>query len=228
MKSDTLREARRWWSEFPGLTHDHVAVETLVAAGSARQLAPAEALVSEADKDATVFLVVSGSLRIVRHTRNGHEVWYADVKPGDLVGDMAALIGGRRPSSVIANGACSVLAIKQAAFLAVAHEHANFAVAMARMLASRLEATSKHLAAVVSLPVSTRLHGELAELGAQRLEDTEVFEIQPAPKVTALSHRIHATREATSRAFGELQQRGLLRRGKSSWTVIVPTEIRHS
>jgi len=224
VKDDKLKQARRWWSEFAGLPFGHAAVEALVAVSQSRSLATAEVLVNEADEDGTVFLVVSGALRTVRHTRNGHEVWYADVNPGELTGDMAALTGGRRTSSVVAKSAASVLAVKRDAFLAVANRHADFAVAIARMLAFRLQTTSKHLAELVALPLSTRLHGELAAMGAPDPGDKEVFKIQSPPKVMALSQRIRATREATSRALGDLELRGLLRRGKATWTIVVPTE----
>jgi CRP/FNR family cyclic AMP-dependent transcriptional regulator len=224
LTDDRQRQAKRWWSEFAQLPASHAAVSALAAASQARSLSSGEVLVSEGDEDETVFLLASGGLRTVRHTGNGHEVWYADVKPGDLTGDMAALTGGARTSTVVARIASHVFAIKRDAFLGVANRHADFAVAIARMLAFRLQTTSKHLAELVALPVSTRLHGELAGLGAPSPDDREVFRIEPPPKVMALSQRIHATREATSRALGDLEQRGVLKRGKNVWTVIVPID----
>lgn len=224
MRDDKLKHAKRWWSEFTRLPPDHDAVEALAASSQARSLAPGEVLVSEGDDDGTVFLLASGALRTVRHTGNGHEIWYADVHPGDLTGDMAALTGGARTSTVIAKNASNVLALKRDAFLGVANRHADFAVAIARMLAFRLQTTSKHLAQLVALPVSTRLHGELVGMGTPIQHDKEAFRIEPSPKVLALSQRIHATREATSRALADLEQRGMLTRGKTAWTVIVPAE----
>jgi CRP/FNR family cyclic AMP-dependent transcriptional regulator len=226
VKDDRLRQALRWWSDFASLPPGHPAIAALAAASQMRTLDADEVLVNEGDDDGTVFLVVSGLLRTVRHTRNGHEVWYADVEPGDLTGDMAALTGARRTSSVVATNAVSVFAIDQDAFLAVAGTHADFALALAKMLAHRLQRTSKHLAELVALPVSTRLHGELAAMGTPVRGDDEVFEITSPPKVMALSQRIHATREATSRALADLQKRGLLKRTRTLWRVIVPVESR--
>jgi CRP/FNR family cyclic AMP-dependent transcriptional regulator len=222
VKDEEFKQAQRLWSRFAGLALGHPAVQALVTASQQRRLAPVDVLVNETEEDGTVFLVVSGILRTVRYTANGHEVWLADVKPGDLAGDMAALTGGRRTSTVIAKSACTVLAISQDAFLGIGNRHADFAIAIARMLALRLQTTSTHLAELVSLPVSTRLHGELASMGTSTHLDRESFEITAPPKVLALSQRIHATREATSRALSELEARGLLTRSKLSWTVIVP------
>ena len=225
MTDEERKQAHRWWSHFSGLPRDHAAVQALVKSSQPRGLAPADVLVNETEEDGTVFLVISGLLRAVRYTANGHEVWHADVKPGDVAGDMAALTGGRRTSSVVASDACVVLAISPEAFLSVAALHADFALALARMLASRLQVTSTRLAELASLSVSTRLHSELAAMGAPTLRDEEAFEIETPPRVLALSQRIYATREATSRALADLEQRGLLIRSRSAWTVIVAAEF---
>lgn len=219
---DEAGAARRWWSTFIGLPPNHPAVAALARASNPMKLSPGEALVGEGDEDRTVFLVVSGALRAVRHTRNGHEVWLADIAAGEITGDMAALMGVRRTSSVLAKAPTTLFAVPPDAFLAIAQAHADFAVALARMLATRLHATSTHLAGLVALPVSTRLHGELAALGEQT-SDPEVFALA-APTVTGLSHRIHATREATSRALKDLERRGFLKRSRSSWRIVVPDE----
>lgn len=222
MKEEDHKQALRLWAQFAALAPSHRAVESLAAASQRRRLAAADVLVSEAEEDGTVFLVATGTLRTVRYTASGHEVWYADVKVGDVVGDMAALIGGRRTSSVVAKTACTLLAIEPATFLEVARQHADFAIAIARMLAHRLQVTSAHLAGLATLSVSSRVHGELISLGTPAPGDAEAYELATPPKVQALSDRIHATREATSRALSDLEARGLLTRRRSKWTIILP------
>lgn len=222
MKTDARKLATQWWSKFSGLPASHTAVVALSQGSQLRHLSVDEVLVKEGDEDATVFLIASGVLGTMRYTANGHDIWYADLMPGDLTGEMAALIGVRRTSSVVAKAACTVLAVDKTLFLGIANTHAHFAMAVARMLSVRLQATSKHLADVVSLPVSTRLHGELAALGTPTTGDGEVFEIRPPPKITELSQRTRTTRETTSRALGDLEQRGFLKRSRTAWTIIVP------
>ena len=223
MKEDKARLVNRLWGGFAGLAPDHPAVLALAEASQLRRLARGETVVLESDTDGTVYLVASGLLRAVRHTSNGHEVWYADIKPGELTGDMAALTGGRRTSTVVAKSLATVFAVQQEAFLAVASRFPEFTLALARMLALRLQATSTHLAELAALPVSSRVHGELAAMGAPVPGDSELFEIVSPPSVMALSQRIHATREATSRALGVLAERGYLVRSRNRWQVIVPS-----
>lgn len=224
LRDDRSRLAHRLWSQFAGLDPAHVAVVKLAAASQARRVGRGEVVVAEGEMDDAVYLVAEGTLRTVRFTQNGHEVWYADVGPGELTGDMAALTGSRRTSSVVAKSIATLFAVEREDFLAVASQHPQFTLAVARMLARRLHATSTQLAELAALPVSSRVHGELAAMGTPARSDSEVFEIEPPPTVLALSQRIHATREATSRAVTVLEERGFLVRARRRWQVIVPTE----
>jgi len=224
VKEERVRLVQRLWSQFAGLPPAHPAILSLALASQARRLERDEVLVVEGAEDGTVYLVGSGLLRTVRSTPQGHDIWYADLGPGDITGDMAALTGSPRTSSVVARSASTVFAIDRDAFLAVAGACPEFTLSIARMLARRLHATSNDLAELASLPVSSRLHGELAAMGVAVPGDSEAFDIVPPPSVRALALRIHATREATSRAVGVLERRGVLTRSRGRWRVILPDE----
>lgn len=224
MGEEKIRLVQKLWSLFAGLSSKHPAILMLAVASQSRRINRGETVVKEGDPGEAVYLVASGLLRAVRYTQNGHEVWYADIGPGELTGDMAALTGSRRTSSVVAKSASTVFIIERDAFLAVAKQHPDFTLAIARMLADRLQATSTRLAELAALPVTSRVHGELAAMGKPMSEDVEVFDIVPPPTVMALSQRVHATREATSRAVTVLEERGFLIRTRTRWQVIVPTD----
>lgn len=217
---DRIRLARQGWASFSGLLPAHAAIEELARASQLKRLAPGATLLTEAAEDTKVFLVASGTLRAVRHTDGGHEIWYADVRPGEVIGEIAVLTKGRRTSSVVAKEEAQVFAVEGADFLA-AMRHADFATAVACMLADRLQTTSKRMADRVALSVPNRLHRELALLGTQSKTDPEIFHVSPQV-VVELAQRIHATREATSRALTELENRNLLKREDDVWTVVVP------
>jgi CRP-like cAMP-binding protein len=117
------------------------------------------------------------------------------------------------------------MGVHRDAFLSTAAQHAELAVALARLLARRLGATSTQVADLVALSVPHRLLGELMRLGAQTSDDSELFFIPTPPTVSALGQRIHATREATSRALGELETRGLVRRVDDGWMVLIPNSL---
>jgi CRP-like cAMP-binding protein len=216
------RLANQWWARFVGLSPDHAAIQALSRASQTRQLEAGATLLEEGDEDDAVFIVASGALKTIRLTDNGHEIWYSDVSPGDVIGEIAALVGAVRTSSVVAKQATMVFAVEREAFLRIATAHPEIALAVARLLARRLKATSQQMADLVALSLNNRLHSELARIGAPSATDREVFLIETPPTVSALAQRIHATREATSRAFKELEDQGLVRRLSHSWMVVVP------
>jgi CRP-like cAMP-binding protein len=215
--------AARCWARFCGLGAAHQAVAALVAASQMKRLNPGKLLVEEGDQDDTLYLVVSGTLRTVRHTENGHEIWFSDIGAGEIVGEIAALTGASRTSSCVAKGDVGVLAIERDAFISAGEQHPEVGMALARMLAKRLGATSTQVADLVALSVPNRLLGELMRMGTQTKDDSELFLIASPPTVAALGQRIHATREATSRALGVLQNRGLVRRVDNGLVVLIPT-----
>lgn len=214
---------RAKWAEFVQLDTGHRAVTALAGASQLRRMKRGVALLIEGQLDRSVYLLVSGSLRTLRYHVDGQEVWLTDASPGELVGEIAALTGGARTSSVFIRSAACVLAVEQVAFLSIAAEHGAVGLALARLLARRLAHTSRQMADLAALPVASRLHRELVLLGHPSAVEGELVRIVPPPGVSALAQRIHTSRESASRALRDLESRGHVLRRDGEW--IVPTPI---
>ncbi len=211
-----LRDA---WARFTGLPRNHAAVNTLAEASHVRRLPARSVLVEESDDDTDVFLVETGRLRTIRLLGDGQEVWLADAGPGELVGELSALTGQRRTSSVVAASAVQVYAIERSAFLSAAQRHGEVSFALAKLLAARLVRTSGHMADLFGKTVAYRLHRELIRLGTASPIAGELVRLSAPPTVTDLKQRVHASREATSRAMSDLEERGLVIRTEGVWIV---------
>jgi CRP-like cAMP-binding protein len=61
------------------------------------------------------YLLVDGKVSIMIPNQSGELVPVSDVKPGEIFGEMALLTGGMRTAFAIADGACTCVAINQAA-----------------------------------------------------------------------------------------------------------------
>lgn len=210
-------EARRAWAAFADVGMDHPAALTLAAASSVRNLERDTVLLHEDDTDDGVFLVRSGSLRSVRHTPDGDEIWLTDHHAGELIGEIAALTEHRRTSSVSALAPSVVLGVPRADFIAACATHGVLGLALARLLAARLSRTSTQVAELVAMSVQHRLHQELIRLSKPQGNGAGLKTQEKAPSVTELGQRIHATREATSRALRDLEARGLIMRSGDAW-----------
>jgi CRP/FNR family cyclic AMP-dependent transcriptional regulator len=208
------------WAKFTELTSGHPAVRSLANSSRPKRLRPGAVLVEEMDEDTDVFLVGSGELRTIRRLDDGQEVWLADAKAGELIGELAALTGQMRTSTVVAATDVQVFAIERAAFVSVAGEHGEVGLAIARLLARRLVQTSGHMADLFGRTVAYRVHRELVRLGAPSQVPGELVRLAAPPTITDLRQRVHASREATSRAMSELRERGLVVKKDGLWIVM--------
>ena len=215
--SASQEQIKQAWATFAGLQPDDPATLELAQASHARQLTKGALLLKEADSDTEVFLLLSGALRTLRSTEQGQDVWFTDLQPGELIGEIAALINQPRSSDVKAHLPSVVLAISQRRFLEIASRHGAVGLAVARLLARRLARTSDKLAELVALSVPHRLHQELIRLSAPIADGQAIVTPNAIPSVTELGRRIHATREATSRALRDLELQGIIARSGDAW-----------
>ena len=213
------------WATFVGLQPDDPVTLELAQASRARRLAKGALLLKEADSDTELFLLFSGALRTLRSTEHGQDVWFTDLQPGELIGEIAALINQPRSSDVKARLPSVALAISQRRFLEIAERHGAVGLAVARLLARRLARTSDKLAELVALSVPHRLHQELIRLSAPIADGQAIVAPAVIPSVTELGRRIHATREATSRALRELELQGVIARSGDAWILLDLTSV---
>lgn len=88
-----------------------------------------------------MFLIVDGSA-VVR--RGGRKV--ATLGPGDTVGELSLLDGGKQSATVVAETDCEVLAVAVNEFRSMLEDSPAFTRQVLRSLAARLRATTDQLA----------------------------------------------------------------------------------
>lgn len=224
MPASDTQLMRDGWVKFTGLAARHPAITALMRVSQIRRLERGALLVTEGQPDASVYLLLSGSLRTLRYLSNGQEVWLTDAAPGELIGEMAALTGEARTSSVIARSAAILVAVDQAAFISVGSEHGAVTLAVSRLLARRLANTSRQMTDIIALTVVGRLRRELLRLGRPSDRKGELVRIDKPPSVSALAQRIHTNRETASRALSEIEERGWMLREGDTWIIPMPME----
>ncbi len=103
-----------------GLSTSKLAVElseaqcqTLAASMTSRQLLSGEVLVREGDTDDHLYVVVSGSLGIIKSHGTDAEVTLNLTRPGDVVGELSFLDGAQRYASLVAMNDTQVLGLSR-------------------------------------------------------------------------------------------------------------------
>jgi len=112
----------------------------LVAGHPVRNLAPDEVLIAEGDAGGVLFVLLDGALRV---EKNGAPIAViADA--GACVGELALLLGVPATAHVVAVAPSRVAVVDDAA--RVLAEHPDLALALARVLAARLQRMTTYLA----------------------------------------------------------------------------------
>jgi type IV pilus assembly protein PilB len=110
-----------------------------------REFAPQQTIVREGGPGDAAFLVLSG-LVAVRHKdgNSGVEFLLAELGPGQMFGEMALITGTPRTASVVAleQTVCAVL--ERAEFERALLEHPGIALALARVMAERLDKANRN------------------------------------------------------------------------------------
>jgi len=111
-----MEEIIRSVSMLKGLTGEQV--RRLAAAASRVTLDEGQTLFNEGDPTGGVFIVERGRVRL---TRKGTRI--ADLGPGDMFGEMAALDGGPRVVTVTAAEPATLVALPAGAYTPVVYEN---------------------------------------------------------------------------------------------------------
>ena len=209
---DQVLGEREHWSAFVGEAPHVSSFDGLARTSRRLNLNPGDYLVSQGDTAQTVFLLIEGTLKTVRYSQNGHEIWLSSFSPYTLIGEMSGLTGAPRSSTVICDSPCVVLAVEFSDFEDAILANPAFALKVSRLLAERVRNTSVQLEELATLQTSARLHSELFRIGVQDTRDDERATITDPPSVSELAVSIHAARESTSRALSYLVKRGFLKK----------------
>ncbi|MGV3722806.1 MAG: Crp/Fnr family transcriptional regulator [Actinomycetota bacterium] len=189
---------------FTGLGPEHL--RKLAEACRRRKFRADETLFYEGDPGHTLYLVVSGQVKIQRVTPSGKLVVLAMRGPGEHVGEMALLDGEPRSADAVTAETCELLMLGRDRFLDCMAEHPQIALNMLASLTRRLREAANQTEGFRELDVLGRVASVLLELAESHGEAGEAG-IRITQRVTQqeLADRIGATRVSVNKALGRLK-----------------------
>ena len=197
------------WSELLNVDPSDPGIGVLNEHSNIRHLRRAETLIHQDERIQHVSLVTTGLLQARFVTFEGTEVWLANLPLGAIVGEISALCNRLSSAHVSAVEPTQVLIAPQSIFLNAMTTSSAFALAVARILAARIADTSNSLSSHVALKIEDRLLNALKTMDVQ-IEGDNMLLVPSVPAISELAVRIHASREATSRAYTRLKRQGVL------------------
>ena len=191
----------------------------LLAASLRRRRYPRnEVIFHQDDPGNCLFVLVSGSVKIIRRSIDGRELILSLIAPGEYFGELSLLDGEPRSADAVALEPSELLLLPRDTFLRTLEASPDAAI---RLLASLSRHYARRLTDVVEdatfLDVSARLARVLVHL-------TRSTDGGSMPRTqltqTALAAMVGATRESVNKWIGFFERRGWVRRERGELVIL--------
>lgn len=181
-----------------------------------------EILVDFDDLSTDVYFIMAGEVRILIRTQSGKEVILAEMRGGELFGELAAIDGIKRSANVTALTRGEVCIMPAGVFREIVFAAPPVADRLLRLLAKRVRDLSGRIMEHSVLDLRHRLYSELLRLSSPRAGSDGERVVTPPPFHHVLAARIGCRREQVTREFTTLSQEGLVDRTRGALVIRRP------
>ena len=201
------------------LTPEEVA--DLRASGRERRYEANVALFHEGDDAGSVIVLLAGCAKLTVPSSSGREVIVAVRGPGDLVGELAALVEAPRSATVATIEPVDALIMAGSAFASFLERNPRVALVILRMVAERLLYADLQQAQFATHDVVGRVAHRLVELTERfGVEQEEGILLDLPLSQEELAGWTGASREAVNKALQVLRSLHMIETGRRRFTVL--------
>jgi len=190
---------------FAMLSESQLSVLTSVV--SRRSFARGTTIIAAGDVTDSLYLVISGRLKVMMSDDEGREVILSMLGPNEYFGEMGLIDDSTRSASVISLEACELLVLSKRDFRKCLSENFEMAMTVMRGLVKRLREADRKIGSLALMDVYgrvARLLLEMSEMIAGQHVVTRKIAKQDIAKM------IGASREMVSRVMKDLQVGGYI------------------
>ena len=179
--------------------------------GSQRLFPRGHVVISESAHTSEVYIVLSGFLRVLNHSYAGDQAMIAIRTRGDLIGELAAMDGKPRTSTVIAASRTLVRVVDAPRFRSFAAQHPVVGDAIARSVVGKLRSATRYRVETGQATVLTRVARVLEHLGdgyGRPVSGGILIDVPLSQR--DLASLVGTSEKGVYRAYGELKQAGVI------------------
>ena len=196
---------------FAGL--DEVQLGMLVPMITRTNFARNGTIIGAGDPTDSLYIVISGRLKVLMRDEQKREVILAILGPGEFFGEMGLLDDSPRSASVVTLEPCELLGISKTDFKHCLAQNSDLSLTVTRGLVKRLREADQKIGSLALMDV----YGRVARLLLQMAEDVngEKVIVKKVSKQD-IAKMIGASREMVSRVMRDLELGGYIEvRGRS-------------
>ncbi len=164
------------------------------------------------DEGTSLFFLVKGKLRVMDFLAKGQEVALAEIKSGDLFGELSAIDLNIRSARVIALEPILLAELPSEEFHKLLIECPFVATALLRRFAKLIRHMTQRLTSMSMLSPHQRIYSELLRLSEPNTSESGGWIINDAPNHQELSSWVGTDRQTVADAIGNLARDGVIQR----------------
>jgi CRP-like cAMP-binding protein len=174
-------------------------------------LAKGDVLCRKGDEGNSLYMIIAGKIKIVRHAKDGDEVILAILNAGDFCGEMVLLDGLPRSADAIAVEDTVIYALTRSDFFACVVNNERAVRTILATLSKRLRNADDFLDDIFSLNVGARLLKKLLELASSNgASEQGAAPILLHTSQTTIAGMIGTSRESVNKELRILREQGLI------------------
>lgn len=211
---------------FTGL--DQEQIEQVAERVQRREFAPGVTLFHQDMPGTMLYMVESGSVRVISIGRTGQELTLNVIGAGEIFGELSILDNQQRSATAITLAPTVVWLLSQSDLKEFMRNYPSVNQAMIQILVKRVRSTARRLEAMTFQDVLGRLAYELlslAERSSQPIKERTEISI-PLTQVE-LATMVGATRESVNKAVSVLRDRKLVDMDGTRWFILDPAGLRN-
>ncbi len=195
----------------------------LATRGNPRTYQRGELLFEEGEQSDSLYILLSGELKVFTRGDNGRELVYNLLRPGELFGELF-LDGGPRSASVKATCASECMVVGPVEFGEFMRSYPEFAECLVLKLIARVRHVTEQLRSMATKDAYERVAALLNELavdeGGARVIDKGITQQE-------IADRVGATREMVNHVIRELERGGFVVRDRDRRMVLAKELPKH-
>jgi len=190
---------------------DETTLALVTASLRTRRFRRNEVIFHAGDPGDSLFIVESGSVKIVLASPEGEEAIIATLHRGDFFGELAVLDGAERSATAVAFEPTELYALSRAPFLELVNSQPGLRAALLTSLAAELRRLTHHVEELHFLDLPGRLAMRLVELAREADPSGREAHLPWPYTQSELASMIGGSRQSVNRLLAGLSDEGLLR-----------------
>jgi len=192
---------------------DEQTLDALAAALRVRRFRKAETVFHQGDPGDALFIVASGTVKVVLPSDEGAEpAIVAVLGPGEFFGELAILDGAPHSATIVAIEPTETLVLHRDAFLALIDSEPELRRALLASLATEIRRLTGHVEDLHFLDLPGRLASRILRLSVECEPDPDgAIRISWPYTQSELAGMIGGSRQSVNRLLADLAEEGLVR-----------------